>query len=72
MTDFKYEILERLGVLSQSNTGWTKELNLISWNDREGRYDIREWSPDRTKMSKGVSFSDEEIKKLKEFLKGVK
>jgi hypothetical protein len=72
MEEFKYEIIERMGVLSQSSSGWTKEVNLISWNDREARYDIRDWSPDSTKMSKGVSFTKDEIIKLKEILKTVK
>lgn len=72
MNDFKYEIVERLGVLQVSSSGWTKEFNYISWNDREPKYDIREWAPDRSKMSKGVSFSKDEILKLKEMLKSIK
>jgi hypothetical protein len=68
MSDFKYEIVERLGVLSISGTGWTKELNHISWNERDPKYDIREWAPDRSKMSKGISFTVDEIQKLKEML----
>ena len=71
MSDFKYEIVERLGVLQVSAGGWTKELNKISWNEREPKYDIREWSPDRVKMSKGVSFTKEEILKLREILKAI-
>lgn len=71
MSDFKYEIVERIGVLKVSSGGWTRELNRISWNEREPKYDIRDWSPDRAKMSKGVSFSREEILKLREMLKQV-
>lgn len=66
MSEFKYEIVQRLGVLSQSGTGWTKELNLIRWNGREPRYDIREWSPDRLKMSKGISLTTAEMALLVE------
>ena len=44
--DFSYEIVEHIAVLSTSKTGWTKELNLISWNGRTPKYDIREWSPE--------------------------
>ena len=40
MPDIKYEITKHIGVLSESAKGWTKELNLVSWNDREPKYDI--------------------------------
>lgn len=68
MPDIKYEITKHIGVLSESTKGWTKELNLISWNDREPKYDIREWSPEHEKMGKGVTLSEEEIVKLRELL----
>lgn len=68
MVEFKYEIVEKIAVLSESSKGWTKELNLISWNDREPKYDIREWSPDGTKMGKGVTLSNEEVEVLKKAL----
>ena len=60
--------MEKIAVLSESSKGWTKELNLISWNDREPKYDIREWSPDGTKMGKGVTLSEEEVEVLKKAL----
>ena len=44
----------------------TRELNLVSWNEREPKYDIRDWSPDHTRMSKGISLSEEEMQKLVE------
>jgi hypothetical protein len=72
MVEFKYEIVERIAVLSESSKGWTKELNLISWNGREAKYDIREWSPDNDKMGKGVTLTDEEIVQLKKALNGRK
>lgn len=68
MPDIKYEIVKNIGVLSKASSGWTKELNLISWNDREPKYDIRDWSPDREKMGKGVTLSKEELLALKELL----
>ena len=64
MADFKYEIVEELGVLSENNTGWRKELNLISWNDGEPKYDVRDWSPEHEKMGKGVTLTKEEAKQL--------
>jgi hypothetical protein len=68
MSDIKYEIIKKIGVLSTSASGWTKEVNLISWNDRDAKYDIREWSPDREKRGKGVTLSKEELSALKELL----
>jgi hypothetical protein len=68
VSDIKYEIVKQIGILSKSASGWTKELNLISWNDREAKYDLRDWSPDREKMGKGVTLSREELLALKELL----
>lgn len=65
MSEIKYEITKHIGVLSESAKGWTKELNLISWNGREPKYDIRDWSPEREKMGKGVTLSVDELDKLK-------
>ena len=68
MSEIKYEIIEKLGIFSESTKGWTKELNLISWNGSTPKYDIRDWSPDHEKMGKGITLTDEEAKKLKELL----
>ena len=68
MADIKFEITEHIGVLSEGSKGWTKEINRVSWNDREPKVDIREWSPDHTKMGKGITLTDEEAQKLKELL----
>ena len=68
MAELKYEITEKLGVLGESANGWTKELNLVSWNDREPVYDIRTWSPDHERMGKGVTLAPDEMKTLKDLL----
>lgn len=68
MADIKFEIKESLGVLSESAKGWTKELNLVSWNDKESKYDIREWDPAHEKMGKGVTLSSDELRKLRDLL----
>ena len=68
MSDVTFEITKSLGVLSESAKGWTKELNLISWNGREPKYDIREWDPEHEKMGKGVTLSKEELMALKTLL----
>lgn len=67
-SEISFEIIETLGVLSTSTKGWTKELNLISWNGREPKYDLREWSPEHDKMGKGVTLSKEELDELKGIL----
>ena len=68
MAEFKYEIVKELGVISENAKGWRKELNLVSWNEREPKYDIREWSPDHDRMGKGVSLTEEEIVALAELI----
>ena len=70
MAELKFEIKETLGILSQNAKGWTKELNLISWNDRDPKYDIREWNPDHTRMGKGVTLSTEEFENLRKLING--
>ena len=64
MADFKYEIVEHIGTLSGSAKGWTKELNRISWNGGEPKYDIRDWAPDDEKMGKGITLTEEEARNL--------
>lgn len=64
MAEIKYEITKHIGVLSEGSKGWKKELNMVSWNDRDPKYDIREWSPDHEKMGKGITLSEDEIKEL--------
>ena len=68
MPDIKFEITKHIATLSTSSRGWTKELNLVSWNDKEPKYDLREWSPDHEKMGKGVTLSADEVKELKNAL----
>lgn len=68
MPDIKFEIKEQLGVLSESSKGWTKELNLVSWNGGDPKYDIRDWAPDHEKMGKGVTLTKEEAQELYKLL----
>lgn len=71
MPDINYSITAHLATLSTSARGWTKELNLISWNGREPKYDIRDWAPDHEKMGKGVTLSNDEARELLKALKNV-
>lgn len=71
MADVKFEITKSLGVLSEGSKGWQKEINLVSWNERKPKIDIRDWGPEHGKMGKGVTLNIEEVKKLKELLDGI-
>jgi hypothetical protein len=68
MADIKFEMVNKIGVLSKTGKGWAKELNLIRWNDRDPKYDIREWSPDGQTMGKGVTLTKEELAELRRLL----
>ena len=61
MVEFTFEIEEKLLVLSENDKGWTKELNSVSFNGAPAKYDIRSWSPDHTKMGKGITLTNEEF-----------
>ena len=71
MADIKFEIKETVGVIAESAKGWKKELNLISWNGKEAKYDLRDWGPEHEKMSKGVTLTSDELKALKELLNSI-
>lgn len=59
--DFSFSITKKIGTLSQNAKGWTTELNMVSWSGRDAKYDIRSWSPDHEKMSKGITLTKEEL-----------
>ncbi|MDX8047447.1 YdbC family protein [Gracilibacillus sp. S3-1-1] len=69
MAGIKFEIIQQIATLSESSKGWTKEVNLISWNDREPKYDIRDWSPDHEKMGKGVTLTEAEWQALQTYFR---
>ena len=71
MPEINYEVVDKIGIVSEGNNGWNKELNLISWNDREPVYDLRTWSPDHEKMGKGITLSREELVALKNLLTSI-
>lgn len=64
MKEIQYEIVKEIAVLSKSDSGYTKEINLISWNGNEPKYDIRSFSPDREKCGKGITLTEQEVKNL--------
>ena len=71
MADIKFEIEKEVGVISESEKGWTKELNLISWNGKDAKYDLRDWAPGHEKMGKGITLSKEELIELKNMLNNI-
>lgn len=64
----EYTVEKTVAVLSEKKSGWKKELNLVSWGDNAPKYDIREWSENHEKMGKGVTFTKEELKALRDIL----
>lgn len=71
MSEIAYEIAKQVGTLSQSSRGWEKQLNMISWNGRPPKYDLRDWAPDHSKMGKGITLSLDELKVLKRLLESM-
>ena len=72
MADIRYEIIKHIGSLSESSRGWTKELNIISWNGGVPKLDIRDWAPEHEKMGKGITLTEEEAEKLARLLQSLK
>ncbi len=71
MAELTFKITEEIGVLSHTAKGWTKEFNQVSWNNRDPKFDIREWDPEHKKMSKGITLTKEEVIQLKELLNSI-
>lgn len=71
MAEFKFEIMEHIGVISEDTKGWKTELNLVSWNEREPKYDIRSWDEKHEKMGKGITLTVDQLEALKSILEGM-
>ncbi len=71
MAEITFDIEKHFGVLSEKPNGWKKELNLVSWNEREAKFDIRDWNEEHIRMSKGITLTKEEVIKLKEILNSI-
>lgn len=68
MPEIEFEVVKEFGELSENIKGWKREVNLVSWNGRDPKYDIRDWSPDHSKMGKGITLTEEEMKQLRDIL----
>lgn len=64
MAYINYEIVRQVGIMAEKQSGWKRTLNLIRWNAGEEKYDIRDWSPDGQKMSKGIVLTRQEAEEL--------
>jgi hypothetical protein len=69
--EFKYEIIKQIGIVSESKSGWKRELNLVSWNGAAPKYDLRDWAPEHEKMGKGITLSSDEVESLYELLSNI-
>ncbi|MCX7709091.1 MAG: PC4/YdbC family ssDNA-binding protein [Clostridia bacterium] len=69
MSDLKFSIVRNFGVIGEGKEGWRKEVNLVSWNDRKPKLDIREWDENHVKMKKGITLNAYEMNELKSILK---
>lgn len=67
----EFTIFKHIANLSSPNNGMTKELNFVSWNNREPVYDIRTWNADHTKFGKGATLTHNELKALKQELQNI-
>lgn len=67
-SELKFEVLNELGIISEGSKGWNKELTRVSWNGEEPKYDIRSWDSEHKKMGKGITLTEEELRKLKELI----
>ena len=71
MTDLKFEIKKTLGIIGEGTKGWKKEVNVVSWNDRKPKLDIRDWDETHEKMGKGVTLSKVEVEEFRKLLEDI-
>ena len=69
--EFTFEIVKTIAVLSKEQSGWTKELNFVSFNDAPPKYDLRTWDPEHKKMGKGITLSKAEMEALREAIENL-
>ena len=67
--EVRFEIVEPIGVLTEHDTGWKKELNIVAWNGNQPKYDIRDWNPDHTQMNRGITLTEDEMRSVTRLLK---
>lgn len=63
-----FEIVESIGVIARNSSGWQKELNMVSWNGGQPKYDIRDWDPEHQHMSRGITLSEDDMSIVRQLL----
>ena len=58
-----YKVIANVGTLAKYPTGWSKEVNIVSWNEGPAKLDIRDWSPEHDKMSR-ITLNADEVQRL--------
>jgi len=66
--EFTFEVISVIGAIAENNKGWKKELTRVSWSGSAPKYDLRDWDLEHKKMSKGITLTEEELRKLKDLL----
>ena len=69
--EINFQIKREIAIISEKKNGWSKQLNLISWNDGAPKYDIREWAPNHEKMGRGITLTAAETQTLLDALEGL-
>ncbi len=64
----KFEIINHIGVISEGSKGWKRELNRVSWNGGEPKYDLRDWDANHENMGKGITLTENDLRKLNEVI----
>lgn len=68
MKEFTFSIVEHIGTFEITDSGWSREVNLVSWNGQDPKLDIRSWNEDHTKSAKIGTLSREAARSLGEIL----
>lgn len=69
--EIEFEIIKHVGTLNPESAGWVTELNIVSWNGCGAKYDLRSWSPDHSKMSKGITLTPDELSNLGDLIDAI-
>ncbi|MBR3295469.1 MAG: hypothetical protein IKI62_04395 [Clostridia bacterium] len=68
-SNYNFTIHKKIGVVSEKPNGWTLELNIVSFNGRDAKYDLLEWRNDHTELRTGARFSESDLKPLMELIR---
>lgn len=71
----EYEVKEHIDTIMVGFRGFSKEVSIVKWNDKNPVFDIRAWRvSDRDGLQyplRGITFSKEEFIKLREILNSI-